>query len=101
MNYNHKKKKKIIAMRRKHFLAETSYIKIPVFDKASTLDRSLLFCTTGVSFRSTSLRLLELLDLAIPVNSEVVLACAISMANLASAGKNNLANATEQYSNQN
>jgi hypothetical protein len=66
----------------------------PVFISASTLERSLLFCVTGVSFRSTSLSLPEVLAAVIPPNSSVVSACAICMATLASAGKNILANAT-------
>ena len=66
----------------------------PVFISASTLERSLLFCVTGVSLRSTSLSLPQVLDETILPNSSVVSACAICMATLASAGKNNLANAT-------
>ena len=71
-------------------MVETS----PVFISASTLERSLLFCVTGVSLRSTSLSLPQVLAETIPPNSSVVSACAICMATLASAGKNNLANAT-------
>ena len=71
-------------------MVETS----PVFISASTLERSLLFCMAGVSFRSTSLSLPEVLGAAIPPNSSVVSACAICMATFASAGKNSLANAT-------
>lgn len=63
--------------------------------RASTLDRNLLFCTVGVSLRSTSLRFPELLVAVRPANSEVVSACAIFMASFASAGKKILANATE------
>ena len=71
---------------------------VPVFIRASILERSLLFCITGVSFRSTSLRFpLEPFDAARPANSDAVAACAVSMASLASAGKNNLANATVMY----
>lgn len=49
----------------------------------------------GVSFKSTSLKFpLEPLDARRPAYGDVVSACAISMASLASVGKNNRANAT-------
>ncbi len=66
----------------------------PVFMSASTLERSLLFCVTGVSFRSTSFNFPEVLAAGTMPNSGVVSACAICIATFASAGKNNLANAT-------
>lgn len=68
----------------------------PVFASASTLERSLLFFVTGVSFRSTSLSLPEVLAAEKPPTSGVMSACAICIATFASAGKNNLANATAE-----
>lgn len=69
--------------------------QLPVFERASILERSLLFCAMGVSFRSTSLKLpLETLDSKMLENSDVVSALAFSMASWASYGKSNRANAT-------
>lgn len=49
----------------------------------------------GVSLRSTSLKFpFEPFDLERPANSDVVSACAMSIASLASEGKNSLAKAT-------
>lgn len=54
----------------------------------------------GVSLRSTSLKFpLEPFDAERPANSDVVSARAMSMASLASKGKNSLANATAVDSN--
>jgi hypothetical protein len=54
----------------------------------------------GVSLRSTSLKFpFEPFDAERPANSDVVSARAMSMANLASKGKNSLANATAADSN--
>jgi len=56
----------------------------------------------GVSLRSTSLKLpFEIFgfDAERPANSDVVSACAMSMASLASEGKKSLANATAVESN--
>lgn len=73
-------------------------LQLPVFIRASILERSLLFCIMGVSLRSTSLKFpLEPLGAERPANSDVVSAFAMSMASLASVGKNNLANATAVY----
>lgn len=72
-------------------------MQLPVFIRASILEISLLFCIMGVSLRSTSLKLpFEPFDFddARPANSDVVSARAMSMASLASKGKNSLANAT-------
>jgi len=83
---------------------KSNFIKVylPVFIRASILERSLLFCTMGVSLRSTSLKLpfetFEF-DAERPANSDVVSACAMSMASLASEGKKSLANATAVESN--
>jgi len=54
----------------------------------------------GVSLRSTSLKFpFEPFDAERPANSDVVSARAMSMASLASKGKNSLANATAVDSN--
>lgn len=67
--------------------------------RASILENSLFFCTMGVSFKSTSLKFpLELFDAVSLANSDVVSAWAMSMASLASLGKNNRANATARES---
>lgn len=79
---------------------EIHRLDIPVFTRAFILERSLWFCIMGVSFKSTSLRFpLDLFDAERPANSEVVSACAISMASFASLGKNNRANATVKFNN--
>lgn len=70
-------------------------MQLPVFIRASNLERSLLFCIIGVSFKSTSLKFpLEPFDAERPENSDVVSACAMSMASFASVGNNNRANDT-------
>jgi hypothetical protein len=68
---------------------------IPVLIRACSLEWSLLVCTDGVSFKSTSLKLpLEPFDVKRSVQTEVESAFAACIANLASTGNNICANAT-------
>lgn len=70
-------------------------LTIPVFTRDCNLNWSFLVLTEGVSFRSTSFILpFKAVELA---QRGVESAPAFSMATLASAGKNSLANATATY----